>query len=338
MYLKGAKIARKKENKAKTKKESNEEKLNHSLRKDYKTMKPLNADEAIIPLNKLSYGIINSHELISFTINGEETQLEESWQEFILLSIYTIMENNPDNYKTIFVDNEVFNSEVSMDKIYGKVSYNRDRQYKVYSLYDTGYYIEAVFKEDVIFGLIISLMNCMGEACTNVMIKLRKKGLALRNPDESTVLNPVVAYSLKEVGKNLKENGDNLYMVSVRVLGETIKSNTIDTALYIILTKLVQSKKLTNDKLETIEQAQKESSNGSGNGSSVHKKRKSGTGIRRKDDIMGINQGAQEMELKNTNYMLYTNKESNGIVAFIKKAAKASGVKPEEIEFNFMSI
>lgn len=177
MYIRGAKVREtfKKKRTDTGEKKSKKDKINHGLRKDYTTLKPLNAEFLETTLNKLSYGVIRHHSLLHICIDDERIDIDESWIGLIIFIIYSIMIDNPDDFMSIFLKNDVFNGEISMDTVYGKVSYDRAKQYSVYSVYDTGYYIEAVFDEECIYHTIIALMDCLKISCKSVVMCIKRK-------------------------------------------------------------------------------------------------------------------------------------------------------------------
>ena len=71
-------------------------------------------------LTQLTYGMIDNCDLISVYTEDGTIELTGSWIELIISMMDTIISDNPDKFREIFMENEVTSPEMSVDSTYGK--------------------------------------------------------------------------------------------------------------------------------------------------------------------------------------------------------------------------
>lgn len=229
--------------------------IDHKLRDDYTSMRHINADKLSIKLNKLTYGIIDGHEIYAMDINGYTTvRFNLGWVEFIIFFIYKIMNDNPDTFINVLMKNEITTSNLIVDRIYGNVSYTRGGEYKVYNIYDTDYCMEAILSPEVIYSAVIHIMNYIEKSCAEVVISLRRKeqtnkasgengasvvsedGTSQEATEKVDGQAKPIRYTLLDLCKNDAYKNDDIQLIKAKVLGtESDAFNLITVILQLIL-------------------------------------------------------------------------------------------------------
>lgn len=143
--------------------------------KNFNSKDKFRAIKADIDLTRLTYGVIEGHKLEYVNTPDGVIYLNDSWIEFILLMLYNVIINNPSNFQMLLAENNVASQTLFVDKVYGKYTFEASRQYKVYEIYNTGYYLESLFESSDIFSAVIGLCKICGFALDEVKLSIEDK-------------------------------------------------------------------------------------------------------------------------------------------------------------------
>lgn len=271
-----------------------------------------------IDLTRLRYGMISSCELTQVSLEDGVIQLEKSWIQFIILMIHTIMENNPDRFMDILGENEITNMDLSVDTTYGKVTFV-GKKYSVYTIYDTGYYIEIRETADVIFKAIAKLVKCLEIPYNSIKFHLKNK------KDNGEVLNfnelkqAEYIVTIENVQENLRHG---IHLVEIEFFGKKAPVHRLDVALlvfcniiydevgYVIIKDLLvddEEYKQIDTKLVSLE------------------------------NKVDKNEIYTE-QLKDTDILIMTNREPNSILEFMTTTLFKLHINSEELLFKFRAL
>lgn len=194
-------------------------------------------------LTQLTYGMIDNCDLISVYTEDGTVELTGSWIELIISMMDTIISDNPDKFREIFMENEVTSPEMNVDSTYGKYTFDSREQYKVYSIYSSGYYLEAIFNNSNIFSAIVGLTKALKIPLNLIKFNMVLKGVDLSKLGVSTIEDTsrqVDVDAINIVAKN------GVFLSKVSILGIEVEVHRLDVALLIIL-KIIS--KVCNDTL-----------------------------------------------------------------------------------------
>lgn len=194
-------------------------------------------------LTQLTYGMIDNCDLISVYTEDGTVELTGSWIELIISMMDTIISDNPDKFREIFMENEVTSPEMNVDSTYGKYTFDSREQYKVYSIYNSGYYLEAIFNNSNIFSAIVGLTKALKIPLNLIKFNMVLKGADLSKLGVSTVEDTSRQVDVDDINIVAK-NG--VFLSKVSILGVEVEVHRLDVALLIVL-KIIS--KVCNDTL-----------------------------------------------------------------------------------------
>ena len=279
------------------------------INKNYTSMEHYRAIRAHIGLSRLTYGIIDGYEVEYIETDGSVIEIKDSWIELILFMIANVIENNPKDFLHLLSVNGVTSPSLVISKSYGKVSFDKNRQYQVYKLYDTDYYVEAVFDIPVMFSAICGLMKIC--SMTNDKIEFgivsknwieKKIDFNILDKDES-IAGPGSIADMKKMG---------MQIVEISILDERVGVHSVNGVLWVFC---VEVHKRFGD--EWIKKLPKYKS----------------TGVSKtldRDDV-------RYMQLPDSEYFVYTDLDYAGIAKFIAKSSERLGLE-DRIKFKYRKI
>lgn len=194
-------------------------------------------------LTQLTYGMIDNCDLISVYTEDGTVELTGSWIELIISMMDTIISDNPDKFREILMENEVTSPEMNVDSTYGKYTFDSREQYKVYSIYNSGYYLEAIFNNSNIFSAIVGLTKALKIPLNLIKFNMVLKGADLSKLGVSTVEDTSRQVDVDDINIVAK-NG--VFLSKVSILGVDVEVHRLDVALLIVL-KIIS--KVCNDTL-----------------------------------------------------------------------------------------
>ena len=200
------------------------------LNEDYMSHKKPTEHFVTVDLTRLSYGYINSCDLLSVTVEDGTVELENSWIEYILIMLDALIRNKPDEFQKLFVKYEICDKNFTVDKFYGKVS-TKNTELSTYNIYNSGYYLEANFTTEVIYNAISKLSKCLGYSVIEMQFNLENREFVDADLNFGEVSEEETICGLKDVNKLIKKG---IHMVSMDICGETVKAHRIDVALYML--------------------------------------------------------------------------------------------------------
>lgn len=214
-------------NKTYKKKENKMFKVN----KNYMDMKPFNVVNTNLNMKSITYGAIDSCKLNSIYIQNSKINFNKSWEELVVFLLHYLIYNNKSNFRQILADYSITNQEVIVDTTYGNYDLQNNNQYKVYKIYDSNLYIEAVFSPKNIFNIILGVLKYLEIQTDEIEFNITNKeykdtriDYSIESDNEEIVYTDMLKYYIKE----------NRHMVSVNVFGNSTVVHDLDMALYVI--------------------------------------------------------------------------------------------------------
>lgn len=191
---------------------------------------PLKLDKASLTLKQLRYGILSSHDLDSIQIELDTIRLKSSWIEFILIMLSQLITDKSNNFKDTLGKYGVTNPSFSVEKIYGSYSFDK-RGYKVYKIYDTGYYLELKEENRILFNSIVALIRALEIDPTALRFNIEKHRDIKETPEEK--LKKTLNYNTEEATINEVEQSliDGKHLVYIKLFDEITKVHRMDVAL-----------------------------------------------------------------------------------------------------------
>lgn len=261
-------------------------------------------------LTQLTYGMIDNCDLISVYTEDGTIELTGSWIELIISMMDTIISDNPDKFREIFMENEVTSPEMNVDSTYGKYVFDSREQYKVYSIYNSGYYLEAIFNNSNIFSAIVGLTKAL-----RIPLNLIKFNMVLKGADLSKLGTDIIEDTSRQVDVDdiniVARNG--VFLRKVSILGIDVDVRRLDVALFIVLKIIskVYGDTLFDD-LQTV-----------GN-----------TGICKESDCIED----KYEKIDNTDYVVYTDGNVNDITDMLIQIRNALALDSDQFNFTIMTL
>lgn len=277
--------------------------------KNFTSMEHYRAVRAHIKLSRLTYGIIDGHEVEYIRVGDERIDIKESWIELILFMTANVMENNPKDFLSVLSKNNVTSNSFTLSKSYGKISFDRDRQYKVYKVYNTNYFVEAVFDIPNIFQLVSGLIKICSLTNEEIELGIVSKEWIEKKIDFN-VLGEKESIGGPESLALMKKAG--MQLIEIQMFDERVGIQSIGSVLWVLC---VMIHKQFGDA-----------------GIAKLPKYKS-TGVSKKNDRDDV----RYMQLPESEYFVYTDLEHKGIEKFISEAAKRLEIG-NELKFKYREI
>ena len=200
------------------------------LNEDYMSPKKPTEHFVTVDLTKLSYGYINSCDLLSVTVEDGTVELENSWIEYILMMLDALIINKPDEFQKLFVKYEICDKNFTVDKFYGKVS-TKNNELSAYNIYNSGYYLEANFTTEVIYNAISKLSKCLGYSVVEMQFNLENREFVDADLNFGEVSEEETICGLDGLRKMTKSG---IHMISMSIDDKVVKAHRIDVALYML--------------------------------------------------------------------------------------------------------
>lgn len=258
-----------------------------------------------IPLNRLKYNMIMYCDAKSITIPDGTIQLENSWNELVLLMLDTVRLNHPDNFIDYIMENGVTNQSFCVDTKYGKYSF--EHQYKAYNLYDSGYYLEAIFDVEIIFWSIIRLATCLGIALDKMSIKLVNKDYSqddielTKLEEESIIVN---------ISESLEYFNNGIFLRNMKMFSTHTTVHNIAQVLAVFCNTLVDN--------YDVDVFKKLNSNG-----------------KTRVTMNESEENSQSMEIRHTGWYIHTDLKPDSIIKFISDSMKTLNINKDDIKLYF---
>lgn len=301
-----------KQKKANREKKSNAPKISAN----YSNTSPYNIRKTSIDLTKLTYGIIDSCELTSIKMMDGQIDLNNSWIELLLLMLDTLIENKPDNFVQLLGDNNVTNQWFCVDKYYGKYTFEFENP-KVYNIYNSGYYLEAVFSNSNIFHAIIGLTKSLGYQLNEITLNIRNPKI---DKDINEIeFNPMMleeeetVVDIYNIAPMLKSG---IHMVGMQILESTMQAHNLHTALFLFCSWVYDSYGTTQ--LLTTETV-------------------NNTGITLEYSDKSI-EGAEYNQIRDSLLYIYTDLNTEDVINFIKNIMKHINMDKKQLKFKFRAL
>ena len=291
------------------KKEDEKKQKGPKLSKNYKDESEFICYKESIDMTKMRYGMIDSCNVIAVELNDGIINLNNSWIELILIMLSMVIETKGEKALQILAENEVTNQNFCVDKVYGKYTFDSN-QYKAYKIFDTGYYLEAIFTNESIFSAIYGLLKCINIPLDEINFVLINK----KNKEEKLNFNNLkdIEYIVKsdEVAFNIKSG---IHLIEIKIEKEVTVVRRLDVALVAICNYIYD-----NTSEEEIV-------------AKLDKLKHGNTGIDKTSDC----KNKQNVRLKQSNLAIYTDNNTESIVEFIQKIEEEFKL---DIQFKFRAL
>lgn len=167
------------------KKVSTRKKFKESL--DYMDTTFVNVKNVLKSLSDLTYGDIMSCEVSYVIVDQAKIELKNSWSELILVMIDTVRVNHEDDFLDYVTVNGITDSFTCIGKTFGKYSF--DDTFHAYKLYDSDYYVEALFDTANIYRLLTTLAKCCKIEFKQMSLMLINNNVESLSAEEKVVFN-----------------------------------------------------------------------------------------------------------------------------------------------------
>lgn len=199
----------------------------------YNDTKPFTVNEMTADLTVLTYGAILSHDATFLEVEEDgkvkRIYFEDSWVELIIFLISSLIDRYGSKFKEKLVYYGVTSQTFTVDKVYGKYTFDDRMQYKVYSIYNTGYYLEAIFNVENIFQAILGLAKCCDISLNEFKIGLSKKKEYRDISERNNLLKEEVIVSIDDVTSMIN---DGRQLSRVEIDGVDIAVDRLDIVLW----------------------------------------------------------------------------------------------------------
>lgn len=225
--------------KDKTKKTKEAEEVIHKknkvkqLNKKYASLEPLKYGVARIKIEDLTYGIIDSSDLVSVIADGVEIPFDNSWIDFISLGIDTVREYSNDEIAELLSRLGVTSSEFSIDK---SVTYSIPKYTETtYRVCSSELLMRSSFRPEVIYSTIVGLMKTKWLCKETIEFNLRNKKLDIEIMREAVVESTDIVRA-SDINKAFK---DGKLIKSVGIHTEGYNEDTSVTNIAVMLVAYV---------------------------------------------------------------------------------------------------
>lgn len=280
------------------------------INSNYSSTEVPNLAMVSIDATKLNYGYLEKFTLHSVEVNGEHIELKDSWIGFIVLLLSYLIDNEHDTFRDKLIQNNVTSQHFIVDKMYGVCTFDKRTDTMVYNIYDTGYYLEAIFNNSNIFSAIIGLLKCMDITLDSIQFNLKNldyKDIEL-NFDQLEEEESVV--TINGVSSMLK---DGIHMVAIQILDVTTKVHRLDVALVVFCNWAYD----TYGQLKLLSLPESSS-----------------TGI----CLESNKEGKLCTPLRGSMMSVYTDGDTEGIIKFIKESMKKLEIGEDKVKFKFRAL
>lgn len=220
-----------------------------SIRRDFKSMQPIQVDEVQLSLDKICYGTINSCEVKGFIVSDKYIPVSKSWIEVLMILIDTVIENSKTvcEYKNTFMKYKVTSPTFNIDSKYGIVSLDPNRQYKVFQVYNRKIYLETLLQVSDIFQAIIGLAQACGYTLDKFKIDLVSKEYYEKINDfylldDSQIISDISGWTLVQ--------SESVQVEEFLIFSERVVSPSFRVGAWMFMSKLLED---TNDAEHIIE-------------------------------------------------------------------------------------
>lgn len=289
------------------------------LHKNYSDITELKLVEIEQTINKLKYAHVLYYNLDSVEVDNSIIKLDNGWIELIMLMLDTVRVNNENNFINYLMENKVTTQSFCVDTKYGRYNFEVDN-YRAFKLYNSEYYVEAIFNVENIFHTIVRLAKCMGIAPEKIKFKMINKEYSIERLELIQLEEESIQVNIKDSLNYFKRG---IYLMNIKISNSiqelfeekdsvNVKIHNIQSMLYIVINYFYDTykeeglKKLTNLKGDTY------------------------VSVRNDDD-----NDKPCRKIKNSDYYIYTDCEPKSTLLFIERAMSLLGMDRNDIILYF---
>ena len=280
------------------------------LRKDYTSLNKCRADKAELTLLQMTYGFIDSHEVKYVKIPDGTIELKDSWLELILIMLNMVIESYPDRYNELLCRNSVTSQTFIVDKTYGVVTFDANKKYKVFKIFDTGLYLESLFRSSDIFLAIMGLIKICGYTLDEMSFGLVSKEYIERKLDFNKLADGEHIVGISDVASSVKSG---MLLVEISIMGERLQIHDFNLLLYVFCKWVFDNY-------------------GSGQMLKMPKHKNNGVTLECKRDDVHYSQ------IIGSSFYVYSDLNEQGIIRFIKASIEKLGIDENTLQFKFKSL
>lgn len=279
------------------------------LRKDYTSLNKCRADKAELTLLQMTYGFIDSHEVKYVKIPDGTIELKDSWLELILIMLNMVIESYPDRYSELLCRNNVTSQTFIVDKTYGVVTFDANKNYKVFKIFDTGLYLESLFRSSDIFLAIMGLIKICGYTLDEMSFGLVSKEYIERKLDFNKLADGEHIVGISDVASSVKSG---MLLVEISIMGERLQIHDFNLLLYVFCKWVFDNY-------------------GSGQMLKMPKHKNNGVTLECKRDDVHYSQ------IIGSSFYVYSDLNEKSIIRFIKASIEKLGIDENTLKFKFKS-
>ena len=282
------------------------------LLRNYKDDSHYIYDNLELDICQMRYGIIGSCNVEYLILPDGTIELKGSWIEALLIMIDTVITNNPTTFRQLFEKNGVTSQTFSIDTTYGKYNFE-GLDYKAYKIYNSGYYLEAIFSDENIFEALVGLIKCLDMALTDVKFHIKNKYNKEQDLNFTELEDTEAVVGIHEV-ENYVNRG--IHLVGVDIVGSMTRIHRLDVALLAICNWVYES--YGTDGLKKL----------------VRQSNECKTGISRQGALIE----KEAMPIKDSGYCVYTDLSTHSICEFISFLMNKLNIGNDKLRFKFRAL
>ena len=280
------------------------------LRKDYRALTPCRAEKAELDITKMTFGFIDSHEVKYVKTVDGTIQLKDSWLELVLIMLNMVISENRSHYSDILCKYEITSQTFIVDKNYGVYTFDNNKKYKVYKIFDTGLYLESLLDNSDIFLAIVGLIKACGMALDEMDFGLVSKEYIERKLDFNKLADGEHIVGISDVASSVKSG---MLLVEISIMGERLEIHDFNLLLYVFCKWIYENY---------------------GEGQLLKMPKHKGNGVSLNCD----NPDVKYTQLIGSKFYIYSDLNTSGIIRFIKSAIEKLGISEDTIKFKFKSL
>lgn len=281
------------------------------LRKDFASMEPYRAETGSLDLTKLNYGTIASHDVRSVEISGDGvTTINNSWEELLLVMLSAVIINYPTDYAHKIAEAEIASETFIIGENYGKVSFDKNRQYRAYSIPGTKLCLESLFSEKDIFQALVGLVKILKIELNNFKLNIVSKRYIEKTINFDLLDSDEKIVEIDKLGELLKKDW---VITEVEFMNQRIKLKDIGIVLWVFC-------KWVNDNFG--EQGLKDLP------------KYKFVGVSKSNDKENV----YYQQIPNSDYFVYTDRQDDSMIKFIESTIEKLSLDRSTIKFKLHHI
>jgi hypothetical protein len=295
------------------------------LARKYKNMEPCSYRGELVPVSKLTYGMIASCDTSSMRTPEGTIELSKSWVEALLILIDTLVQNSETTKKftetlqTFNITNQFF----SIDTTFGKYALD-GKEYHVYKIFNSNFYLEYLDEPYIMFDALVGLLQANDLQTVDVEFRITSKEFNKLTVEDKTEIElnyrniPIEVICLDNLNNTLHKytkSKRHMHLLSVDLYGVSTTVHRIDASFLTYCTWLF-NKFGDTDELKSISSIKV-------NNTFITTKE-----LNNKGDLIS-------QPIKGTDYIIYTDLKESDLVTYMVESSQLLKLDTQRIKFKF---